>query len=250
MISDWQIALIGSLSGVVLVTLIDIVKNALSTLRKSKKAAAAIYVEISTNQVLIEKGFDSVHSLKSAFLGMLESGRFDGHPSLANRGQVIADEIRNIFLSDVLSFSTCLSVPLNSLYSYYNALRVDLANISELFRKFYLQDQTVGGQDVVDALGRYIREVEASLLIGDQVRAELLHHYKVDSLNSSFFHAEANQRIENALSRMGQISEIKIDDIVASTNLKRIMVFSFFIHNPRFLRLRLGVYQRKRAAAL
>jgi len=239
----WVIALIGSLTGVILVTTVDALRRYLQQKQKIKTMAKNLYTEITITRSTEKRDIADNISTIQEFETMAKNRNFSYRPSILYMG-VINDEYYKSYVQDLGLFDNELRLKIISFYVYLKSVVAVSKRIEDMFKRYYSDDQTIGYQDIVNYGNNLVTQAKAVNLIGAEIQAMLIENYKVDTLKDPNALKETKNKIFAYLQQFNTGDIISVEDLVNNVGTDELLANFVLLKVKGWEQIKYGKYKK------
>jgi len=239
----WVIALIGSLSGAMIVILFNLLQEYIKKKRLIKTMVKNLYYEITANRHSNNRLLPETTLNLSNFSTMARSGIFTEHPSVIHMGVISTDSYlyysRNLgLLNDFLMRKIII------FYEYLKSIDAVSERLEDMFRRFYAKDKTLGFQDIEKFYKKMIRQMKILDLTGAEIQAGFINWYKIDKPKNARDFKKNEQTISSFLKDVKANEIINVEELVKKTGIDIITINVILLKSKIVENIKYGEYKK------
>jgi len=242
--SKWFIAIIGSLSGILIVTLISEIKNYTQTKKLKKLMANNFFREVYIIENMCTKNMVNEEKLFESFKEMARNDSFLTHPSVYAIASINTD-FYITYLKDIGMFNQQLQREISMFYVLARNLVATTLVLEQRFIKFYAGDKTVGKDDIIDMWGRLLGLGKTIQINAAIIKALLINKYRVDEAKYTPDLKVKKKEIKSFIKNLNSGEKIQIQVLSTKFNVDLLFATTIFLKNKKFIDKGRGEFEKK-----
>ena len=240
---EWIVGLF-TIIGVFVGALINFVYRYFEKRSIKKAMTKSLFIEIASFRISENKRLPEIKYSLSEFQKMYKSQNFTFSPSIVYFGEPEKDYY-NLYQSSIHFLEQDLRINVVSFYRYMKSINDVSKKIDDMFRRFYKNDKTVGGQDIIKITNALIKQMEVIDILGAEILSQLIIQYHIDEFKKSKENKQKIKHIQEYLKNELQVNNIvDVQKIAQKENFDLVAFITILLKTKRFEKTKKGLYRK------
>lgn len=242
--NEWLVGLF-TIIGVFIGALINFFYRYFEKRSIRKAMIKSLFVEIAQFRHIEKRDLPETKSILEEFQQMYKSQKFICKPSVSCYSGEPERDYYDLYQSNIHLLKYDLRNEIVVFYRYMKGIYNNSKMLDDIFKRFYKNDKTIGGQDIIKYVEQLIKQMEMIDILGAEILAQLVVQYHTDKFKKSKENRQKVKDIQKYFKNKFQINDVvDVKKIAQKKKIDLLSIIIVLLETKQFIKIKYGLYKK------